>query len=59
MKEISELINLKGRRALVTGAAGFIGQEIANTIAELGGDLILVDKPETDYSLMKSDINNN
>jgi len=59
MKKISELINLKGRRALVTGAAGFIGQEIANTIAELGGDLILVDKPETDYSLMKSNINNN
>jgi NAD(P)-dependent dehydrogenase (short-subunit alcohol dehydrogenase family) len=59
MKKISELINLKGRRALITGAAGRIGQEIANTIAELGGDLILVDKPETDWISIKRYINNN
>tara|TARA_B110000967_G_C18770248_1_gene502682 strand:- start:137 stop:940 length:804 start_codon:yes stop_codon:yes gene_type:complete len=49
MKTISELISLKGKCALITGAGGKIGYEIALTIAELGGDLILVDKPGTNY----------
>ena len=43
MKTIKDLMSLKGRRALITGAVGKIGQEIALTIAELGGDLVLVD----------------
>lgn len=59
MKKISELINLKGRRALITGAAGSIGQEIALTIAELGGDLILVDLPNSNYDLVKKSISDN
>lgn len=49
MKTINELMNLCGRRALITGANGGIGQQVAATIAELGGDLILVDRPGTDY----------
>lgn len=59
MKKISELINLKGRRALITGAAGSIGQEIALTIAELGGDLVLVDLPNSNYDLVKKSILDN
>ena len=42
MKKISDLMNLKGRTALITGATGGIGQEIALTIAELGGDLLFL-----------------
>jgi NAD(P)-dependent dehydrogenase (short-subunit alcohol dehydrogenase family) len=49
MKTISELISLKGKTALITGAGGKIGYEIALAIAELGGDLILVDRPGTNY----------
>ena len=49
MKKISDLMNLKGRTALITGATGGIGQEIALTIAELGGDLLLVDRPGSNY----------
>jgi NAD(P)-dependent dehydrogenase (short-subunit alcohol dehydrogenase family) len=43
MSTIKELMNLKGRRALLTGAAGGLGKVIAATLAELGADLILVD----------------
>ena len=50
MRTISDLMNLKGKRALITGAVGGLGQEIALTIAELGGDLLLVDLPNTDYT---------
>ncbi len=35
---------LKGRRALVVGAAGGIGQATARVMAELGADLVLVDR---------------
>lgn len=52
MKSIQKLMSLKGRRALITGANGHIGQRIASTIAELGGDLVLVDKPEVGYGGM-------
>lgn len=45
MTTINELINLKGRRALVTGASGSLGKVIADTLAELGADLVLVDRP--------------
>lgn len=43
MITIKDLINLKGRRALVTGASGGLGKIISDTLAELGADLILVD----------------
>ena len=59
MKKIADLMSLNGRRALITGAAGKIGSEIALTIAELGGDLILVDRPDSDYSSLKQKILDN
>ena len=49
MNTIKELSNLKGRRALVTGATGNLGKVIANTLAELGADLMLVDQPGSDF----------
>lgn len=59
MKKISDLLNLKGRKALITGATGNLGQEIALTIAELGGDLILVDCPGSDCEPIKQKIYDN
>jgi len=56
MRTITELIDLRGRTALITGATGGIGQEAALTIAELGGDLILVDQPDSNYDQIKQNI---
>jgi len=56
MRNISDLINLGDSRVIITGANGCIGKEIALTIAELGGDLILVDYPGTNYSEIKNKI---
>ena len=48
MTTIAQLMNLKGRRALITGAAGGVGRVIGESLAELGADLVLVDRPEAD-----------
>ena len=53
MRDVKDLMSLKGRTALITGATGKIGQEAAMTIAELGGDLLLVDHPDSDYDTIK------
>lgn len=43
LKPISELISLKGKRALITGSAVGIGRAMAYRFAEAGADLELVD----------------
>lgn len=44
MTTIKELSDLRGRRALITGATGHLGSVLADTLAELGADLILIDR---------------
>ena len=46
---IKELIDLRGRRALITGAAGGLGKVMAATLAELGASLVLVDREDSDF----------
>ncbi len=58
MATISELMSLKGRRALITGATGHIGKIISQTLAEQGADLILVDRPESDYESLVNELAN-
>lgn len=43
---LSALMDLKGRTALVTGAAGHIGIIIAETLLELGASVLLLDRHE-------------
>ena len=49
-------MNLKGRTALVTGACGFLGQTICQTLAELGCDLILLDLPGSKFMELEAKI---
>jgi len=56
LKTVKELINLKGRTALITGATGGLGFHMSTTIRELNGDLILVDQPGSDYKPLVNEL---
>ena len=56
MSTVKELSNLNGRVSIITGATGHLGKVISETLAELGSDLILIDRPESDFSTMISDL---
>ncbi len=43
MRTLKELMDLKGRTALITGGAGHLGFAIAESLAELHADIILLD----------------
>jgi len=58
MRNIKDLMSLKGRTALITGASGGIGQQIAITLAELGANLVLVDRPKADYGQLLNTLKN-
>jgi NAD(P)-dependent dehydrogenase (short-subunit alcohol dehydrogenase family) len=53
MSSIAQLMDLQGRRAVITGATGEIGKQISITLAELGCDLVLVDRPGSDFDSLK------
>ena len=56
MTTLKELMDLCGRRALITGAAGGLGRVMADTLAELGADLVLVDRPGCDLGPLVEDL---
>ena len=47
-------MDLNGRRAMVTGATGGLGTVIAETLAELGSDLILIDRDKAEIEALQS-----
>ena len=56
LRPISELISLKGRRAVITGAASEIGRAIALRFAEAGAELVLVDVDMDGLRSLESEI---
>ena len=58
MTTIKTLMNLRGRRALITGAAGGLGQVMAQTLAELGADLVLLDRPNAQLTELANRLTN-
>jgi sorbose reductase len=45
LRSVYDMMSLKGRKALVTGAAGGIGRTTATALAEVGADVALMDIP--------------
>lgn len=43
MRSLNDLTNMHGRCSLVTGAAGHLGMAIADALAEMGSELLLLD----------------
>jgi NAD(P)-dependent dehydrogenase (short-subunit alcohol dehydrogenase family) len=43
-KSLHELLSLKGKTAVITGGAGYLGTAICETLAELGADLVLASR---------------
>lgn len=56
MTTFSELSNLSGRTALITGATGGLGKVFAETLAELGANLLLVDLPGSDLDALTQEL---
>jgi NAD(P)-dependent dehydrogenase (short-subunit alcohol dehydrogenase family) len=56
MSTLKALSDISGRRALVTGATGRLGRVFANSLAELGADLVLVDLPGSNFQALSESL---
>ena len=56
MTTLKTLTDLRGRRVMITGATGNLGRMMANTLGEMGADLLLVDRPGSDFVSMESEL---
>ena len=53
MIDLNKSISMKGRISLITGGLGNIGSSIAEALAQLNSDLIIVDHPDMDDSNLR------
>lgn len=56
MNTLKKLMNLQDRRVLITGATGGLGRMMADTLAELGADLVLLDLPGSDFDPLETEL---
>jgi gluconate 5-dehydrogenase len=45
-KSLQQLLSLKGKTAIVTGGAGYLGTAISETLAELGANLVIASRDQ-------------
>ena len=43
-KSLKQLLSLKGKTAVITGGAGYLGTAISETLAELGANLVIASR---------------
>ena len=56
MKDLKALMDMSGRRALITGGAGHLGRTMGDSLAELGAEVLLVDVPGASTRAVADDI---
>jgi len=56
MVTLEELSDMSGRRVLITGGAGHLGRVMAETLAELGASIILLDRPGAQFGSIQDDL---
>ena len=54
MATLRELSDMSGRRVLITGGAGHLGQVIAETLAELNASIVLLDRPGAQFGSVQT-----
>lgn len=52
------MTDMSGHRALITGATGHLGKVIAETLVELGANLVLVDRPGSNFEKLERELLN-
>ena len=56
MATLRELSDMSDRRVLITGGAGHLGRVMAETLAELGASIILLDRPGAQFESIQHDL---
>ena len=56
MNTLKSLSNMTGRRVLITGGAGHLGRTMAETLAELGASIILLDRPNSPFEKIRKSL---
>lgn len=56
MRDLKTLMDMTGRRVLITGGAGHLGRTMADSLAELGADVLLVDVADASTQAVADEI---
>lgn len=59
MTTLKQLMDMQGRRVLITGGTGYLGRMMAETLAEMGADILLVDLPGSDFQSLEESLKSN
>ena len=54
--KVKEMLDIKGKNCLITGASGHVGQALTLAFAEMDCNLILLDHPNSNLSKFKKEL---